>query len=64
MLEAAGLFYGMLLMFVLNAASRNRRQGRAHAPALVYAGYVLCGLSAGIALLLPAWAMLHPVSLG
>ncbi|HEX7871439.1 MAG TPA: hypothetical protein VF475_00915 [Sphingobium sp.] len=47
------MIYALTLMFVLSSASRNRKQGRAHAPVLVYAGYLLCGLSAGAAIGLP-----------
>ncbi|MET0365377.1 MAG: hypothetical protein ABW169_12075 [Sphingobium sp.] len=53
MLQFAIVMYGLTLMFVLSSASRNHRQGRAHAPTLVYAGYLLCGLSAGAAVGLP-----------
>ncbi|MBN8831930.1 MAG: hypothetical protein J0G94_15205 [Sphingomonadales bacterium] len=60
MLAFAGLIYSALLSFVLSSASRNRREGRAHAPMLIYVGYVMCGLSAGGAALLPVWAAYHP----
>ena len=53
MLQFAILVYGLLLSFVLTSAARNRRDGRAHAPMLVYVGYVLCGISAGAAVGLP-----------
>ena len=53
MLQVAGLIYGMLASFVLSSASRNRKTGRPHPPMLVYIGYLLCGMSAGAALLLP-----------
>lgn len=53
MLQFAILVYGLLLSFVLTSASRNRREGKAHAPMLVYVGYLLCGLSAGAAVGLP-----------
>jgi len=53
MLHFTLLVYGLLLSFVLASAGRNRREGRDHAPMLVYAGYVLCGLSAGAAVGLP-----------
>lgn len=56
LMEIAGLFYGILLSFVLSAASRNRREGRAHPPMLVYIGHLLLGLTAGAAVLLPIWA--------
>ncbi|MET0360216.1 MAG: hypothetical protein ABW048_00540 [Sphingobium sp.] len=53
MLHFAVIVYGLLLSFVLTSASRNRREGRTHARALVYVGYILCGLSAGAAIGLP-----------
>lgn len=53
MLQFAVLVYGVLLFFVLNSAARNQREGRAHAPMLVYVGYLLCGVSAGAAVGLP-----------
>lgn len=56
MVQFAGLIYGLLLSFVLSSATRNRREGRSHPKMLVYVGYLLCGLSAGAALLLPLWA--------
>ena len=63
MVQFAGLIYGLLLSFVLSSAARNRREGRTHPQMLVYVGYVLIGLTAGAALLLPVWAGLHPDSL-
>jgi hypothetical protein len=56
MVQFAGLIYAVLLSFVLSSAARNKREGRSHAPMLVYVGYLLCGLSAGAAVLLPVWA--------
>lgn len=53
MLQFAMLVYGLLLMFVLTSTSRNKREGRAHAPMLIYVGYLLCGVSAGAAVGLP-----------
>lgn len=55
-LQFAVLVYGLTLSFVLSSASRNRREGRAHPPVLVYTGYVLCGISAGAAVALPVVA--------
>ena len=60
MVQFAGLIYGLLLSFVLTSAARNTREGRAHPPILVYVGYVLCGISAGAAVMLPLWAGFHP----
>ncbi len=53
MLHFGIVIYGLLLSFVLASASRNMREGRAHARPLVYVGYILCGLSAGAAIGLP-----------
>lgn len=58
-MEIAGLFYGILLSFVLSAASRNRREGRSHPPMLIYTGHLLLGLTAGAALLLATWVVLQ-----
>lgn len=60
MLAIAGLTYSALLSFVLSSAMRNRREGRAHPAILTAVGYVLCGISAGGAGLLPVWAAYHP----
>ncbi len=53
MLQFAIVIYGLLLSFVLSSASRNRREGRAHARPLVFVGYILCGISVGAAIGLP-----------
>jgi hypothetical protein len=53
MLQFAMVIYGLLLSFILSSVSRNRREGRAHARSLIYAGYLLCGISAGAAVGLP-----------
>ncbi|WP_088189900.1 hypothetical protein [Sphingobium sp. Z007] len=52
MVEFAALTYGLLASVILSAAQRNRRRGRAHPPLLLYIGYLLCGLSGGLALAL------------
>lgn len=52
MVEFAALTYGLLASIILSAAQRNRRVARPHPPLLLYAGYLLCGLSAGLALAL------------
>jgi hypothetical protein len=64
MLAFAGLIYSALLSFVLSSATRNKREGRTHPPMLLYVGYVLCGISAGGAALLPMWAAFHPEVVG
>jgi len=61
MLAVAGLIYSALLSFVWSSAERNRREARAHPMVLVYVGYVLCGLTVALAVLLPIWAAFHPV---
>lgn len=58
MIQIGVLLYGLLAMFVLTSAARNRRTGRNHAPMLVYVGYLLCGVSAGAAVALPIVATL------
>lgn len=52
MFEFAALTYGLLTSVILSAAQRNRKLARPHPPLLLYMGYLLCGLSAGIALVL------------
>jgi hypothetical protein len=46
MVECAAITYGVATSFVLNSLGRNRRENRASPEKLVYAGYVLCGVSA------------------
>ncbi len=57
MFEFAALTYGLLASIVLSAAQRNRKLARPHPPMLTYIGYLLCGLSAGLALALTALAL-------
>ena len=52
MMEFAALTYGLLASVILSAAQRNRRLAQPHPPTLLYSGYLLCGLSAGVALIL------------
>lgn len=52
MMEFAALTYGLLASVILSAAQRNRKLAQPHPPLLLYAGYLLCGLSAGLALAL------------
>lgn len=52
MVEFAALTYGLLASVILSAAQRNRRLARPHPPMLLHAGYLLCGLSTGVALAL------------
>ncbi len=54
MMEFAALTYGLLASVILSAAQRNRKMARPHSPMLLYVGYLLCGLSAGVAIAL-AW---------
>jgi hypothetical protein len=60
MLEIAALTYSALMTFVLSSASRNRREGQPHPQVLLYVGYVLLGLTAAGAGLLPVWAAYNP----
>ncbi len=60
MLAFGVLLYGFLLSFVLTSTSRNKRDGRANPRMLMAVGYVLCGLSAGLALMLPLLAAYDP----
>ena len=50
MFEFAALSYGLLASIILSAAQRNRKLARPHPPLLLYMGYLLCGLSGGLAL--------------
>ncbi|MDO7834012.1 hypothetical protein Q4610_03045 [Sphingobium sp. HBC34] len=52
MVEFAALTYGLMASIILSAAQRNRKLARPHPPLLLYLGYLLCGLSAGLALAL------------
>ncbi|WP_373276440.1 MULTISPECIES: hypothetical protein [Sphingomonas] len=40
------------MSFVLQGASRNARLARPNPPMLQYVGYLLCGLSAGLSIML------------
>ncbi len=60
MLGAIVCTYGMLASFVLSGASRNRKMRRPNPPILAYVGYVLCGLSGGLALMLFVAAFTTP----
>ena len=51
-MEFAALTYGLLASLILSAAQRNRKLNQPHPPLLLYMGYLLCGLSAGLALVL------------
>ena len=52
MLGAIVFTYSMLMSFVLQGASRNARLARPNPPMLQYVGYLLCGLSAGLSIML------------
>jgi hypothetical protein len=52
MVEFAALSYGLLASIILSAAQRNRKMARPHPPLLLYLGYLVCGLSGGVALAL------------
>jgi hypothetical protein len=63
MLAGGILLYGFLLSFILSAGQRNRREGRGNPMVMTVLGYVLCGVSAGAAAILPVWALLDPAAL-
>lgn len=52
MMAFAALTYGFLATFVLSTASANHREKRRHSVALLRAGYLLCGVSAGASAIL------------
>lgn len=52
MFEFAALTYGLLASVILSAAQQNRKKARPHPPLLLYMGYLLCGVSGGLALAL------------
>lgn len=51
MFDAVALTYGMLMSFVLSAASLNVRLRCPHPAVMVYLGYLLCGITSGLAVL-------------
>jgi hypothetical protein len=57
MTAIAALIYGFLASFVLSAAGHNQRKQQAHSAALLRAGYLLCGLSAGMSVILTCVAV-------
>lgn len=59
MMEFAALTYGLLASVILSAAQRNHKLARPHPPLLLYLGYLLCGLSAGLALALVCLAIVQ-----
>lgn len=56
MLHLLALLYGLLVMFLLNCASRNVRAKRSHGPTLTVIGFSTIGASVVIAALLFAMA--------
>ncbi|WP_375196623.1 hypothetical protein [Sphingobium sp.] len=52
MMEFAALTYGLLASVILSVAQRNRRLALPHPPMLLYTGYLLCGISAGVSVIL------------
>jgi len=52
MLGAIVFTYGMLMSFVLQGATRNAKLARPNPPMLQYIGYLLCGLSGGLSIML------------
>lgn len=62
MLATAVTIYGLLMSFIFSAGTRNRREGRPNPPIMTMAGHVLCGMTVGVAVLLPVWAMVDPAA--
>lgn len=50
MFEFTAITYGLLASVILSAAQRNRKLAKPHPPLLFYIGYLLCGLSGGLAI--------------
>jgi len=59
MFETIVFTYGLLASFVLTSTTRNHRLQRPNPPILAYAGYVLCGVSGGLSVLLLLWVAWH-----
>ncbi|WBH16892.1 hypothetical protein [Sphingomonas radiodurans] len=57
MVGTAMFFYGLLLSFIFSGASRNAKLHRPNPPMMQYLGYVLCGLTAGVSVILIAHAV-------
>lgn len=56
MFSAVVFAYGLLTSFVLSGATRNHKLRRPNPPIMQYVGYVLCGISGGLSVLLLAYA--------
>jgi flagellar biosynthesis protein FliR len=62
MIEFAALTYGLLVSFVLSALTRNHKSSKKN-PAILHAlGHLLCGMSAGAALILAFLALRMAIS--
>lgn len=61
MLNFLMMIYAVVVMFVLTAASRNRREARPHGRAIVMAGEVAFSASATLAVLLAVWVLMYSV---
>jgi len=57
MIEFAALTYGLLVSFVLSALRRNHKASQKNPAILQALGYMLCGMSAGAALILAFLAL-------
>lgn len=57
MVGTAVFFYGLLVSFIFSGASRNAKLRRPNPPMMIYVGYVLCGITSGVALVLFAHAI-------
>mgnify|MGYP001806811081 CR=1 FL=1 len=56
MVGTAMFVYGMLVSFIFSGASRNAKLRRPNPPIMQYVGYVLCGITAGVSMILLAHA--------
>ncbi len=56
MVGAAVFVYGLLVSFIFSGASRNARLRRPNPPVLNHVGFVLCGITGGVSLILFAHA--------
>lgn len=57
MIEVATFFYALIAVFVLGAVERNHREQRQSPQIVVLAGWGICSMSATLAVLLMAFAV-------
>ena len=58
MIGPAVFTYGLLLSFILTGASRNAKLRRPNPPVIQYTGYIMCGLTGALSVMLFAVATL------